>query len=254
MISKPYLVIDTDVGTDCDDAFALTYALKNQNVQIKAICTVQEHYKMRGKIARKIMRITGKELPIIIGADGQEKWWTGIETKVLTATEMMEPLEQLDFPEYEANMNIAAIGPLTNIAAQLKNNPTIKLVKNIYVMGSSEKSHNFEVDPKATQEVFDQPWNIYQITKEDSLKLKFTLEELADLRKTKIGNFLVDSALNSMKMMKLKSTAMYDVLVVSAAMNENYVKFKQIGENRFISCGVDLLLKNKLLETITNAN
>jgi inosine-uridine nucleoside N-ribohydrolase len=121
-------------------------------------------------------------------------------------------------------------------------------------MGSSATSHNFVVDPDATRQVFDKNWNIYQITKEDSLKIKFTREELNDLRKNQLGNFLADSAFNGMALMKINASAMYDVLVVSAAMQEGYVKFNQTATNRFISCGVDLQLKNKIREAINNAS
>ena len=37
---KTQIVIDTDVGSDVDDLFALTYALRNPNVDVKTISTV----------------------------------------------------------------------------------------------------------------------------------------------------------------------------------------------------------------------
>lgn len=251
---KISLVIDTDIGTDCDDAFALAYAIKNHNAEVKAIVTVQEHYKVRAKIARKLVQLVGKNIPIIIGTDGQEKYWTGIESEVLTAAECMAPIDKLAFPNYKLDTGLACIGPLTNIALQLKENPSIKNVKNIYVMGSSDTSHNFEVDLKAKEQVFNQPWNIYQITKEDSLKIYLTKDDIQLIEKNKLGKFLVTSATQWLKFTKRKQASMYDVLVVSAALGEGYVKFKQIAPNRFISCGVDLKLKDKILEVILNAS
>ena len=248
------LVIDTDIGTDCDDAFALAYATKNSNANVKAIVTVQEHYKVRAKIARKLTQLVGKNIPIIIGSDGQEKYWTGIESNILSAAECMISIEKLAFPTYDADTKIACLGPLTNIALQLKENPHIKNVKTIYVMGSHDASHNFQVDLQAKEQVFSQPWNIYQITKEDSLKIYLTKEDIKSLEKNKLGKFLAASANQWLELIKREQASMYDVLVVSAALGEGYVKFKQIAPNRFISCGVDLKLKDKLLEAIANAS
>ena len=46
---------------------------------------------------------------------------------------------------------------------------------------------------------------------------------------------------------------MYDVLTVSAALDEGYVKFKKDEDNRFVSCDVDTALKNRILEAVKNA-
>lgn len=254
MMSKTKLFLDTDIGTDCDDAFALVYALKNPRADLVGLSTVQEHYNYRAKIARKILRLAKREISITIGEDGQDKYWTGIETNVLTAGEMIEPIPRLDFPDYTCDVTLAAIGPLTNIANQITKNPSIKNVKNLYVMGSSNDSHNFKVDIASKEIVFNQDWNIYQITKEVSQKIAFNKEELEKLAVNPIENMLYQSALDWLTLTKRHYAWMYDVLAVSAALNEGYVKFKQESENRFVSCGVDPNLKDKLLETILYAS
>jgi len=258
---QPELVIDTDVGTDCDDLFALTYAMqamKLGKVDIKAITTVQGNTQVRAKIARKLERIIKSNIPIISGESCSEeavrKYWLGMEDKILSEAEKAEPLEVYEWPQYNPNTQLACIGPLTNIAMQLERNPSIKNVRNIYVMGSSLTSHNFVVDLEAKEKVFAQPWNIFQITKEDSLKIKFSRDELEALKKSKLGNFLADSAAAWLKRSGKDEAAMYDVLVVSAVMNEGYVKFEKRARNLYVSCGVDLKLKERLLEAIRDGN
>jgi purine nucleosidase len=251
---KIKLFIDTDVGTDCDDAFALTYALKNPRAEVLAISTVQERFNYRAKIAKKIARLCNKEVPIIRGSLGQDKWWTGIENKVMTAQELMEPLEELKFPEYTGDTKLVCLGPLTNVANQLKSNPSIKNIKDIYVMGSSDESHNFVVDLDATREVFNQDWNIYQITKATSSKILFQKDELSNFANNPLEQFLKTSMQNWMEFNHKTYSLMYDVLAVSAALDENYVNFNQVDKNHFVSADVDLKLKSKLMEIIKNAS
>jgi purine nucleosidase len=245
------LVIDTDIGTDCDDEFALAYAMKNPQANIEAITTVQENLNTRGKIARKMARMTGNRAQIISGPNITDyKWWSGLEKEALSAQERMEVLPLLPFPKYTADTRLACIGPLTNIAKQLEINQSIKHVGQIYVMGSSLDSHNFFVDLDAFNKVSNQPWSVYQITKDVSRKIYFTKFELDAIRTNSLGRFLADSTLRWLNFTKRPYALMYDVLTVSAALGEDYVKFEQRDSNRFVSCGVDITLKDKLVELI----
>ena len=251
---KQSIVIDTDVGTDVDDLFALTYALRNPDCDVKAISTVIGDTVVRGKIVRKLERMIGTNVPIIAGERGPEdsvrKYWTGIEELALTKEELAETFIDNPYPEYTQDTKLICIGPLTNIAFQLDNNPTIRDVKDIYVMGSRDSSHNFKADIDSWRKVQEQPWNIYQVTKPVSEQVMFTREELEQLRVTLLGEFLYSSAIRWLDYTKIRRTRMYDVLTVSAGIGEGYVKFQQVSENRFLSHDVDIRLKEKLVELI----
>jgi purine nucleosidase len=248
------IVIDTDAGTDCDDLFALVYALRNPNCSIEAISTVIGDTRIRAKIVRKLERILGVNVPIIPGKPGPEesvkKYWTGIEQLALTPEELTESIEESSFPKYGSETVLACIGPLTNIAYQIQTNPSIRQVRQVYVMGSTDSSHNFKADLEAWKEVEKQPWAIYQITKPVSEKVSFTKEELEALRGNPLGYFLCDSAIQWLDYTKRERACMYDVLAVSAAIGESYVKFQQLSDNRFISTDINAELKNRLLEAI----
>lgn len=248
------LIIDTDVGTDVDDLFALVYAFRNPNADVQAITTVHGNPEVRGKIVRKLENILEVNVPIIPGVpcspEAIEKYYGKFEHTVLTGTEMQKPLEARMIPVYDADTNLVAIGPLTNVAEQLETNPTIGNVRDIYVMGSSDDSHNFVVDLEAKEKVYEEPWNIYQITKKDSEKIKVSRSELKDLRGNPLGDLLYQSAFNGMEHMNRPECWMYDVLTVSAALGEDYVKFEQTDSNRFVSYDVDMELKDKLMESV----
>ncbi len=248
------LVIDTDVGTDVDDLFALAYALKHPGIKIEAITTVHGNAVVRGKIARKLERILGKETRILAGENGTlgggKNYWCGFEQNILGKDELEEELKKEEPIAYDSDVELVCIGPLTNIAMQLENNPSIKNIKRIYIMGSTETSHNFKADPKAAGIVMSYGWDVFQITKEVSSKIVFTRKELEELKGNKLGDFLYSSAINWLNYTGRIEACMYDVLTVSAAI-EDFVKFER-RDNRFVSCDVNIELKNKLSEAIKN--
>jgi purine nucleosidase len=247
---KTNYTLDTDIGTDVDDAFALAYLLKS-GADTKAVSVSKFNTKTRAKIARKIQRIVGKETVIVPGpSQNMRKYWTGIEEKALTQEELKEPISKPDFPTYDKNSVLICTGPLTNIAYQIKNNPSIRNVKRLYVMGSHEKSHNFKADKKAKEIVFKQPWSIYMIRKEDSDKIAFTREELRQFRGTTLGDFIYESAIRWLDYSKKEKSRMYDVLTVSAALREPYVKFKKIRDNLWESYDVKAELKERIIKIV----
>ena len=81
------LIIDTDVGTDVDDALALAYALKSPILDVKAISTVQGDTSIRAGIAKQICnycRESGCIPKIFTGYSiekTQSKYWIGFEGK-----------------------------------------------------------------------------------------------------------------------------------------------------------------------------
>lgn len=256
-------VLDTDLGTDCDDAFALVYLLKNPNADIKAISTVIGNPVIRAKIVKKLERMLGTSVPIIAGESGPkeaQKYWTGIEELALTKEEKQEEFQSASYPTYTPDTKLVCIGPLTNIALQLQTNPSIRNVNEIYIMGSTNSSHNFKADLKAKTKVFEQPWNIYQITKPVSEQISFTRQELEQLKGSPLGDFLCESAIRWLDYVNKGTSehglkthcAMYDVLVVSAALGEPYIKFEVQSKNRFVSTAVDAKLKDRIIEVIRN--
>jgi len=246
------IIIDTDVGTDVDDLFALTYAIKNPDIRIQTITTVHGNTEIRAKIVKKLERILGVEIPVIAGAEktlDRECYWCGFEHLALSKEEMKEPLAYLKYPRCDKNTTLVCIGPLTNIALQLEKNKSIKNIKNIYLMGSSFDDHNFNVDPKATKIVLSRPWKKKYITKEVSEKINFTREDLKSLCINELGDFIYESAIRWLDYAKREKAYMYDVLTVSAAIGEDFVKFKEEG-SKILSYDVDSKLKDKIIEVI----
>lgn len=253
MAIKPKLVIDTDVGTDVDDLFALTYALVNPKIDIRAIATVLGDTEVRAKIVRKLERILKVKAPILKGQQGPEesirKFWTGLESKILTKKDLEEDFESDRFLGYDSETKLVCIGPLTNIAKQLKMDSSIYNLKEAYFMGSHLGSHNFVADLDSTKTALNHTWKKYFITKETSEKIALSRAELFDLRGSELGDFLYNSALNWLDYTGREKAVMYDLLAVSAAAGEGYVQFRE-QDGSFISCDVNPRLKQNLLRMI----
>ena len=70
MTSVHKILIDTDIGNDIDDAYALAFALIHPQLEVLGISTVDHHVELRARLAQTIVKTTGKDIPVTIGAEG----------------------------------------------------------------------------------------------------------------------------------------------------------------------------------------
>ena len=63
------IILDTDIGTDVDDAMALALAVATPALELVGVTTVHADAPLRAKIARRILQLAGcGDLPVIAGA------------------------------------------------------------------------------------------------------------------------------------------------------------------------------------------
>src|SRR5919109_375960 len=55
------LILDTDIGTDVDDALALAFALRHPDIDLVAVTTVADDVVKRAHIARRLLRLAGRD-------------------------------------------------------------------------------------------------------------------------------------------------------------------------------------------------
>lgn len=154
---KEPILLDTDIGTDVDDALALLFALKCPRLSLEGVTTVYACADLRAKIARKLLATIGRgNIPVHSGISQPSTphtplLGTGREGEgILNEEEFTMPLERfgvgncaVDFlvekimsrPGY---YNVAAIGALSNLAAALHKEPTLEQnIKHLYIMGGA---------------------------------------------------------------------------------------------------------------------
>ena len=62
------LILDTDIGTDIDDAWALLLALASPELDLRCVTLVHADLEIRAKIALKLLKLAGRaEVPVAKG-------------------------------------------------------------------------------------------------------------------------------------------------------------------------------------------
>lgn len=263
------LIIDTDIGSDVDDAFALAYALKS-GIDLKLITTVHGPTKARANIAKKITQLLGKEVPVASGESAPIKqqtiFLTGEEERQLEPGEEYEVLDNAvevladTITANRYNIEIAAIGPLTNIARVFEKYPKLPSYLNrIYVMGNAiltsdkfylnYRAHNLKVDPEAADIVFGAKVPITLVTTEVCKKNYLTKEELQKFQGNALLDYLHNSAQHWLNFIKYEQVYLYDPLVIHHYLNSKVTEKTNYG-NVEITTDVAVLFKDKLLEVL----
>lgn len=167
------VILDTDIGSDIDDAVCLAYLLSQPGCEIVGITTVSGESEKRAMIASYLCEKAGrKEIPVYPGMDepliGQQK------QKIAQQYEFIEKIgyrktykkEWFNFlrdtiRKYPGEINLITIGPLTNIGILFKIDSEIPfLLKSIYIMGgmffgeNKKAEWNVCCDPYAADVVF----------------------------------------------------------------------------------------------------
>jgi purine nucleosidase len=157
------LLIDTDIGTDVDDALALLYALRLPDVQIVGVTTNYAVTVIRAAVAKEIIKLHRQsrpsypDIPVIAGSSRplgthRDYFLTGREGLPFLPDDFreshwvpqMNQIEQTEAADFIAatvtanpgEITICGIGMLTNIALALTRHPSIcTQIKEIVIMG-----------------------------------------------------------------------------------------------------------------------
>ncbi|MFO7446273.1 MAG: nucleoside hydrolase [Ignavibacteriaceae bacterium] len=141
------VILDTDIGTDIDDAIALTYLLANPECDLLGITTVTGEPEKRAMLASSLCKLAGKEIPIYPGAsdpliiEQQQKLAEQANSLSKWEHETKFPKgEAIEFLRRTIRQNpgeviLLPIGPLTNIGILFALDPEIpSLLKSLVLM------------------------------------------------------------------------------------------------------------------------
>ncbi len=162
------ILLDTDIGGDIDDAFALAYLLTERECDLLGITTVSGRPVVRAQIVSSICRHAGREVAIVPGTElpllGPQRQPDVPQAEALARwphDETFESQPAIDFMRTVIRANpgevvLIAIGPLTNMALLCAVDPeAAALLKGAVVMGGdfaatgSRTEWNFRCDPVA---------------------------------------------------------------------------------------------------------
>lgn len=178
---KTKIFIDTDLGDDIDDAFAIALALGYENIEILGITTVFKNVSQRAYIAKRLLTLANHQnIPVHSGINkplNQDAGKFHIEQVGQDNLPILRHYDDgcLAYP-YDGNNGVNfmlqtikenpgeiilfGIGPATNIAKAIQTDyQTMKLVKQIILMNGfygqkDAKEWNVLCDPEASKIVY----------------------------------------------------------------------------------------------------
>ena len=168
--SAPRLVIiDTDIGDDVDDAFAVALALQSPELKILGITAAWGNTPLRAKLLARFLRETGRtDIPVAMGT---EKYPAKGKSNFSQA-EYAERGPAWTFPaavdfllaqirQHPGEITLIAIGPETNLGEAIDRDPdTFRELKRVVLMGGSIY-RGYDGFPYPTGKPQPQPeWNI----------------------------------------------------------------------------------------------
>lgn len=247
------IIIDTDIGSDVDDAIAITLALKSPELKVEGITTVYGNTILRSQIALKLLELMGiDDVPVAAGIEKpllreREVWWAGHEGKgILTDSDKnLKPIDKhaVDFLvekilENPGEITLVTIGPLTNIAAAIIKEPKIiENVKEIIMMGGVARifdnapelpyiEHNIKCDPEAASVVFNSGIPITMVGLDVTLKVPINRSHLQKIKD--VGTDLTDTLVRLIEIwwnfLKSDSSCMHDPLALSYCIKPEFLE------------------------------
>jgi inosine-uridine nucleoside N-ribohydrolase len=139
------VIIDTDIGDDIDDAFAIALALKSPELEILGISTTFGDTEARAKIVDRLLGEAGRtDIPVLAGAPtqttnamNQKRYGEGGHFgKPVHPNAVDFILGQIR--RYPGQITLIAIGPLMNVGALIDKDPeTFLKLKRVVIMGGS---------------------------------------------------------------------------------------------------------------------
>ncbi len=175
------VILDTDIGDDIDDTWALGLLLKSPELDVKLVVGDHGKPQYRTKLLAKFLETAGRtDIPIGIGLDtrvhggGRQATWVadyplnrypgkiypdGVQAIIDTILHSPEPV------------TLIAIGPLPNVAEALRREPRIAGRARFVGMHGSvrrgygnsaqpQAEYNVKEDVPACQRVLSAPWDI----------------------------------------------------------------------------------------------
>lgn len=173
------VILDTDIGTDIDDTWALAFLLRCPELDVRLITTATGNTYEKAKIVARLLEIAGRtDIPIGIGLPledspcYQSAWVQDYNLGKYPGRVLENGVQSLidTINTSSENMVVLGIAPLPNLAAALMYDPSIvHRSRFIGMFGSIHKGYfgkdeivaeyNIKLYPYACRMVFSSDWD-----------------------------------------------------------------------------------------------
>lgn len=146
--ARQKIILDTDIGDDIDDAFALALALSSPKLQVVGVTTAWGDTDLRARLAARLLAQSGHSgIPVSAGPKTKVDSERFPFTQARYASRFPEPQNgwpnAVDFILNEIRKNpgqitLIGIAPFSNIGALIDKDPaTFRKLKRVIIMGGS---------------------------------------------------------------------------------------------------------------------
>lgn len=258
--NKPKVILDTDIGDDIDDAFALLLMIESSHFDVLGVTTVFRNAHKRAKMASYLIEKLDKNVDVYAGLDNPLiARIENVVSKDIRDKEKVDNDGKYHLPQYDEKMDIAKIsdknavdfiiesihkcpnqvtlipiGPLTNIAVAIRKDPTIiPLIKEIRIMGGGLEldfsEWNIWCDPEAAHIVFNSGANISSVGLNVTSKTALDKDFIEQMKtsKSKAVSLVYDMMMKWFDHYKFAAPVMHDPLTVASLIDENILKFEE---------------------------
>ena len=239
------IIIDTDIGSDIDDAFAVGLALHSPEFKILGLTSAWGDTHLRARLLSRFLKETGRtDIPIAMGIAkhppgkvdtlSQAAYAEGSPADAQYPNAVDFLLEQIRL--HPGEITLISIGPETNLGAAIdRDAATFHKLKRVVLMGGSvyrgysqfnygqahgpEPEWNILCDIQAAQKVFSSGVPLY-VMPLDSTQIK--LEELERAEIFKSGTALSDALLvlySQWSRGAAQTPTLFDAVAVAYAMH-----------------------------------
>ena len=170
--SRTKILLDTDIGTDIDDAWALAFVALSPELDTVAVTITDADTAARAKVACKLLQRAGRtDIPVAVGRqtptpngrfDHQFTWAEDFTAYRPIAEPAAQTIVRMA-KKYPGELVLLAVGPLQNVADALRLEPNLgKYLKRVVLMSGN-------VYGRAGQQKVIPEWNVVVATQDSQL-------------------------------------------------------------------------------------
>ncbi len=255
------VILDTDIGDDIDDTWALGFLLCCPELDVRLVVGDQGKPLYRARLLARFLEVCGRtDIPVGIGRETavrgegpQAEWVRGYDLESYPGKVYPDGVRAIVdvIMGSDEPVTLIAIGPLPNIAAALESEPRIaEKARFVGMHGSVRRGYggsrnvsteyNVKEDVRSCRRVFKAPWPV-TITPLDTcglLDLRGDLygrvrDATAPIPKAIIENYKVwcrhHPTLQTRDMAADRSSVLFDTVAVLLALGGKWLKIEELG-------------------------
>ncbi len=259
MADRVKLIIDTDLGDDVDDVFALAMAALSEDLDLIAVTTVHGDTQYRACLARMVLDACGADdVPIYTGSIGPNMTGQMVETSMAAGLPCvslpdMQQCHAIEFLVEHADSNpgettLCAIGPLTNVGMAVERDEDfVSNLKKLVIMGGQLNpsddgrvgEYNFDSDATAAVRVIESGADMLIGLVESTWHARFDQEhrEQLDAQQSHLSSLLLKMFDQYVESRNRLWTPLYDPITLAAVYRPDLVTIQNEGLRAWVQDG-----------------